>query len=158
MAYEIKEVTLQREDSAIVRFRCAPGQAAGQLGPAYGEIGGYLHSLGVPHENTKVYARFLELAPEQHVEAGFTVARPIEPKGRVEPGELPAFEAVMTRHVGPYQGLIGAGQALRDWMAANRREPSGGLWEVYVSDPEETPADELVTEVYYPLKPIRTSS
>jgi effector-binding domain-containing protein len=37
-------------------------------------------------------------------------------------------------------------------MRANEREAAGGLWEVYVNDPESVPQSEIVTEVYVPLK------
>jgi effector-binding domain-containing protein len=58
----------------------------------------------------------------------------------------------MTLHIGPYAGLVAAMDALRDWMKANGREPGGAPWELYVSDPDEVPASELRTEVYFPLK------
>ncbi len=154
MSYEVKVQNLQRQAAAVIRFKCPPGEAARFIGPAYGEIGGYLHDSGIEHEDTAVYARFLSFGAEQEVEAGFTVATPVPPKGRVEPGELPAGEAAMTTHVGPYDGLVAASQALRDWMSANGREPAGGPWEVYRDDPQTTAIAQLRTEVYYPLKPL----
>jgi effector-binding domain-containing protein len=151
--YEVKVVQLQPQHAAVIRFQCAPGDVPRHLGPAYGEIGGYLHKLELEHEDAKVYARFLSLGPTMDVEAGFTVAGPIQASGRVTPGQLPGGEAATTLHVGPYEGLAAATEAVRSWIAANRREAAGGPWEVYVDDPEEVPASELKTEVYVPLKP-----
>jgi effector-binding domain-containing protein len=152
MAYEFAIVNLEREDAAIVRFQCAPGQAGSLLGEAYGEIGAYLHGLGLDHDDSKVFARFLKLAPVQEVEAGFTVKAPITAKGRVQAGTIPASEAATTRHIGPYSGLVAAGQALMYWVSANGREQGGPLLEVYVSDPGEVPEAQLRTDVYIPLK------
>ncbi|HEY7268983.1 MAG TPA: GyrI-like domain-containing protein [Dehalococcoidia bacterium] len=153
MPHEFKVVNMEREDAAVVRFQCAPGQAGPHLGEAYGEIGGYLHELGLDHDDTKVFGRFLTLAPVQDVEAGFTVSRPIAPKGRVQPGVIPAGEAAMTTYVGPYSGLPAAGQALMAWIRETGREPGGPPLEVYVSDPAEVPEAEIRTDVYIPLKP-----
>jgi effector-binding domain-containing protein len=152
MDYEVQLRNVAREDAAVVRFKCRAGEAPRHLGPAYGEIGAYLHGAGVMHDDAKVYARFLSLGPEQEVEAGFTVSAPVAGRGRVEPGELPAGEVAMTTHVGSYHGLFAAAAAVRDWIAAQGRQPSGELWEVYVDDPEEVPEAALRTEIYIRLK------
>jgi effector-binding domain-containing protein len=67
-------------------------------------------------------------------------------------GEMPVGEVAFSTHVGRYATLPAAGYALRAWMAANGREPAGGLVEVYVDDPQTVPEAELRTEVFYPLK------
>jgi effector-binding domain-containing protein len=125
LPYEFSIVSMKREDVAIVRFECQPGAAGPLLGQAYGEIGGYLHSLGLEHDGAKVFARFLKLAPVQEVEAGSTVSRPVEAKGRVQPDVFGGFEAAMMKHVGPYSGLPAAGQALTAWIRSSGREQGG---------------------------------
>jgi effector-binding domain-containing protein len=152
MAYAITVQQRQAQPAAVVRFECGFGQAGRFIGPAYGEIGGYLHELGLDHEDTQVFAQFLNFDPKTEVEAGFTVGEPVPPKGRVVMGEMPGGEVAFTTHVGPYATLPAAGNALRAWMAANGREPAGGLVEVYVDDPQTVPEAELRTEVFYPLK------
>lgn len=152
MAYE---VTVQHRDArtaAIIRFSCAPGQAGRFIGPAYGEIGGYLHELGVDHDETLVFARFLRFEPEMDVESGFTVAEPVPARGRVITGELPGGEVAATVHTGSYATLPNATIALRAWLVANGREPAGGPCEVYLDDPEAVPEGQLRTEVFYLLK------
>jgi effector-binding domain-containing protein len=38
------------------------------------------------------------------------------------------------------------------FIAAYQLEHNGRSWESYVSDPSTTPEDELITEVYVPVK------
>jgi DNA gyrase inhibitor GyrI len=152
MAYDISVENRETLPAAIVRFTAPAGPVAQFLGPAYGEIGAYLHELGVEHDDRLVFARFLRLEPDMEVEAGFTVPNPIAPRGRVLPGILPGGEVASTVHVGPYATLPAATTALRAWLAVNGREPSGGPVEVYVDDPGAVPESELRTEVFYPLK------
>lgn len=152
MSYDIQVRKLARQPAAVIRLRCAPEQISSQLASAFGEIGGYLNDAGIDLEDAGVYARFLVDGPEIDVEAGFTVPTPIVAKGRVKPGELPECEAAVTLHVGPYEGLPAAQNAIRNWIAENDREPDGAPWELYLSGPEEPPS-QWKTEVYWPLKP-----
>jgi effector-binding domain-containing protein len=124
--YEIEVKSLPRQDAAVIRFKCPPGEVPQHLGPAYGEIGSYVHEAGIEHEDAGVYARFLTLGPEFEVEAGFTVHAPVQPRGRVQPGELPEGQVGTAVHIGPYSGLVAATTALREWIAANGREIRSG--------------------------------
>lgn len=56
----------------------------------------------------------------------------------------------MTLHVGPYETLAPAYEAVQAWMAANRRVAAGPPMEFYLSPPDVT-ADEIKTEVVFPL-------
>ena len=59
-------------------------------------------------------------------------------------------ETVVAVHRGPYNCMNEAHDAIRKWMAANRREPAGHSWEIY-GDPTPYPAD-TETMVAYLLK------
>jgi effector-binding domain-containing protein len=135
-----------------VRIAAPPGQAGRFIGPAYGEIGGYLHELGVEHEDTLVFARFLKFVPETELEAGFSLAEAVAPRGRVQMGELPGGEVAATVHIGSYATLPAATTALREWIAANKRETVAGPVEVYLDDPQQVSEAEMRTEVFYVLK------
>jgi effector-binding domain-containing protein len=41
---------------------------------------------------------------------------------------------------------------IRQWTTANGYTPSGVAYEFYLNDPQSTPADELRTQVMFPLK------
>ena len=125
MAYEIETRTLERRDTAMVRFRSAPQELPAHMGPALAETSAYLGELGMDSESNRVFARYLEMGADFDMEAGIIVAAPVQPKGRVQPGALPACEAATTLHVGPYQELGAAYGALQAWMSANGRMPGG---------------------------------
>jgi effector-binding domain-containing protein len=68
--------------------------------------------------------------------------------------ELPAGPAIATVHVGPYQDLLRAHQALAAWAGARGREASGPAWEVFLTNPLQEPdPQKWRTKVFLPLKP-----
>jgi len=81
------------------------------------------------------------------------VTTPVVPQGRVKPGHLAAATVARTVYRGPYEGLYGAWSEFDAWVAANRYNPRGDLWECYVLGPEATadPAN-YRTELNRPLR------
>ncbi|UWF76711.1 MULTISPECIES: GyrI-like domain-containing protein [Microbacterium] len=71
----------------------------------------------------------------------------------VHPSELPQGPAFATTAVGPYDQLGSAWGALVQ-RAADQGAAPAGIWiESYVSDPSDTPADRLRTDLIMPLRP-----
>jgi hypothetical protein len=87
-----------------------------------------------------------------NVEVGAEVAGPFAPHGRVIPSTLPAGRAAraVSRGAPSPKGLQAAHAAVRDWCAANGREPTGVRWEVY--DHWRDDPDTFETEVYWLLE------
>jgi effector-binding domain-containing protein len=83
------------------------------------------------------------------VEVGVEVDGPFPPAGEVVPSVLPAGEAAMALHVGPYDRLGDAHDAVHAWSRATGRALAGPRWEIY-GDWHEDPA-QLETEVYWLL-------
>lgn len=82
--------------------------------------------------------------------AGCFVAEAVQAEGEMTPGETTAGEALVVTHVGPYP-TVG-----RSWMALYARAKElgrapGSGWEIYESDPGDTPAAELRTRIHLPL-------
>jgi AraC family transcriptional regulator len=93
------------------------------------------------------------------VEAGLPVKAPLPAHGRIVPGELPGGEAAVTVHVGPYEELPRAGEALEAWARGQGREAAGPNWEVYRTDPGQVPDPrQWRTEVIKPLLPATNSA
>jgi len=88
----------------------------------------------------------------------YTSAVPVKSTTEVEPplhsGKIEACRALKLTHKGSYEHL---GTAWATAMA-NQRHKKLKLskvqpcYEVYVSDPDNTPAEELVTEIYLPVR------
>ena len=66
---------------------------------------------------------------------------------RVEGAEVAA-----TMHKGPYEKVAGTIQALEAWIAENGYQIVGPYEEVYISEPEKTPPEELLTEIRFPVR------
>jgi effector-binding domain-containing protein len=98
------------------------------------------------------FARYNRLADGRfEVEAGFPVANPVPGDGRIMPSHIPAGPAISLCHVGPYDSMEPAYQAVNDWLEANDAEAVGPPWEVYTSEPSEDPST-YRTQVVQPFR------
>ena len=94
---------------------------------------------------------------EEPVEArfAFAVCMPVAPGAvpgdGVELEEVPATEAASFLYTGPYDAMEGSWRGLLAWVAENDRQPGGPLREVYLNDPGQVAADDLLTELLVPL-------
>jgi effector-binding domain-containing protein len=81
------------------------------------------------------------------------VPTPVQPAGRVKPGELAARSKVArTIYRGPYEGLAGAWGEFEKWIAANGHKSAADLWEIYAVGPESgSDASKWHTELNRPL-------
>lgn len=66
-------------------------------------------------------------------------------------GTLPAVRAAATMHVGSYDGLENAYQAVYQWINQNGYRALSPCREVSCNDPQTTPPEQLVTEIIVPV-------
>lgn len=69
------------------------------------------------------------------LEVGFATDAPIEPVDEVAVSTLPGGRIARTVYSGGYEGLGQAWGSLFDWAASNGHEPTGEMWEVYLTMP-----------------------
>jgi effector-binding domain-containing protein len=95
----------------------------------------------------------------------FTVAIPIAAapaadtdESEVTVGEVPGGQALRFIHEGPYPKLMETYGQITEWMKAQGMLESEAdwakympMWEEYMNDPESTPAEELITNIYVPV-------
>ena len=84
-----------------------------------------------------------------NIDFGVQVLRPFEPEGDVRCITTPAGEVAKTVHVGPYDRLADAHDAIHVWCLANNRKIAQASWETY-GDWTEDPA-QLETTIRYLL-------
>jgi effector-binding domain-containing protein len=84
------------------------------------------------------------------IDVGFPVAEAdlAKANGTVLAGRTPEGDAIKTVHHGAYVKLADTYAALEDEMRKADITMGTRSWEVYLSDPETTPQDDLVTEIY----------
>ena len=68
-------------------------------------------------------------------------------------GQTYAGPVVRVRHTGSYKGLTGTHRKISAYLAAFDIARNGAAWESYVSDPGKVAEADLLTYVYYPIKP-----
>jgi len=135
---------------AAVRSEVALGAVGSAWGPALGKVWEFIRTQ--PGLRTDGHNVFLYHHPTQPgapilCEFGVEVTRAFETAGEVYATETPGGEAAVAVHRGPYNRMNEAHDAIRKWMAANRRESAGNSWEIY-GDPTPDPADTETTVVY----------
>jgi hypothetical protein len=144
------------ETDAYPGLQVGRGAARGRAGRGWFGVGaGRRQGLGVhsqpPSLRTDGYNIFLYHHPTQPgapilCDFGVEVTRAFETAGEVYATETQAGEAAVAVHRGPYNRMNEAHDAIRKWMAANRKESAGHSWEIY-GDPTPDPADTETTVV-----------
>jgi effector-binding domain-containing protein len=150
MSVSVNLKTVRPCKLAAVRREVAPGQVGAAWGPAVGKVWDFIRNQ--PDLWTDGHNIFLYHHPKQAGEPilcdfGVEVTRMFETAGEVYAIETPGGEAAVAVHCGPYNRMNDAHDAIRKWMAANRRESAGHSWEIY-GDPTPNPADTETTVVY----------
>lgn len=86
-----------------------------------------------------------------NVDFGVEVTRGFEASAEVYPTQTPAGEVAAALHIGGYDRLNEAHDAIHAWAQANNRTFAGKSWEIY-GDWSDDPA-KLETTVVYLLRP-----
>lgn len=148
-------VTIRREPArhlAVVHFDARPEEMAAKQGRAFAQVAGYLDRSGLAVSGPAMSCYGMGEGTF-HVSSGFVVDGPVTPGEGVEPLLLPEAEVVTTTHLGPYEQLGQAYDALQEAARAEGREvdESGLMWEEYWTGPEVAP-EQQKTVVYWPLR------
>jgi len=151
MTYDIEVKDIPAQTALGVRATCEHDQIGSTLGPLYMRVG-----AAVTEQNLDMAgAPFCVYEEWREIDCDLLGGCPVtgEPKvmGDVVPYTLGGCPAATTLHVGPYDQLGLAHEAIKVWMKENAK--SGSLaWEVYIDDPESVPPDALKTIVAWRLE------
>ncbi len=132
-----------------------PEAAAQALGEAYGQL------LAIAQaQNFTITGQPITLTQATDPETWqFEAALPVRAEGPVQVqapvrfGQTPSGTAAVVEHVGAYDRIPATLQRLEQWLAAHGHQRQGPVMQVYVSDPGDTPNDELVTRILVPVSP-----
>jgi DNA gyrase inhibitor GyrI len=142
--------TVEPRKLAAVRREVAPGAVGSAWGPALGKVWDVIRGqpgLWTDGHNVFLYHHSEQPGAPMRCDFGVEVTRTFETAGEVYATETPAGEAAIAVHRGPYDRMHEAYTAIDQWMAANRRESAGYLWEIY-GDPTPNPDDTETTIVH----------
>jgi effector-binding domain-containing protein len=153
MPYDITTHELAPVPIISVRERLPQAELPGFFAHAYADLYAHLGRHGVPPrgEPFTVYHAF---GPDNvDAEACLPVPTEIATTERIAYRLLPAMTVVETIHVGPYEELGQAYQALEAWMTDNGYDSAGPVRERYLTEPGRgTPPADYLTIVQIPIE------
>ena len=153
------EVTIKESEPTTAAFVSMTGPFT-QMGEAFGKLYAWIGQKGLTPSGPPVgvYYNAPGQVPDDHLswELRSPIAGDPPPEGPDEQGlgirKLAAVQVAATIHKGPYDDVGDTYGALMGWVAENGYEVAGPPEEVYLSNPDETPPEELVTEVRFPVR------
>jgi len=151
MSYQCELLDRQAQPALVVRTRAAVQNLSQVLGPAWGAIMQHAAKMGAQPSGPPYVAYHNMDMQDLDLEIGFPFPQTIQGEGEVAQGEVPGGKAAACLHVGPYDQIRGAYEALGAWMQTNGHVASGAAYEFYLNDPRTTPPAELQTQVVFPL-------
>jgi effector-binding domain-containing protein len=152
MTYDVSFADLQVQPLAAIDLAVpSPEQIADLIGPAFEEAAGVASRQGVALTGPPV-AGYLPAPDGWRVTVGFPVAGAVRAEGRVHHADLPGGRFALVTHTGPYEDLVDAYAAVRDYALENGFACEDGWWERYLDTPD-VPAPR--TEVLVPCHRVR---
>ena len=153
------DVTVKKTEPMTVAFISMKGPYT-LIGESFGKLYGRVSEKGyIPAGPPMgVYFNAPEQVPAEELlwELCSPLAGDISPSGPDERGlgvkGMEGAEIAATMHKGPYAQVGTTYGALAGWIAENGYEIVGPAQEVYLSDPEKTSPEELLTEVRFPVR------
>jgi effector-binding domain-containing protein len=153
MSHTVIIQTVPAQPIAAVRRRVHIDQIAGAWKPALDQVWAFLgRNAGLRAEghNVFLYHRPARREEPMDIDFGVQVIRQFPSEGEVISTETPAGEIATALHVGPYDQLAAAHNAIHAWRAANNREFGSCFWEIY-GDWSDDPA-KLEMQIMYLLR------
>lgn len=141
MKYDVVVEIAQPELLAAVRTTVSIKEVARAWKPALDQVWAFLRVHGELHpgHNLFLYHHARHRNEARTVDFGVVAARPFDREGDVQCFETPAGEVARTVHVGPYDRLSDAHNAIHAWCASNNQNIAQASWETYgdwKNDPE----------------------
>jgi effector-binding domain-containing protein len=146
MPYQVQLKQVEPLPTAVVRRRASVQQLSSVVPQGCGVVWDFVRSCNIPHSGINMA---LYWDGEINLECGVVVLRPFPSAGPVICSETPAGMVATTVHIGPYNRLGEAHQAICEYCSAEGFQRAGPNWEIYdhwTDDPAK-----LHTDVFYLL-------
>lgn len=132
-------VQVSARQTAVIRLTIPRAEIQQVMGPGFGELMGAVTAQGIGPDGP-LYSHHFRMDPDVFdFEIGVAVRAPVQPVGRVQPGQLPAARVARTIYRGPYEGLGAAWAELCSWLEAQGLPGQSNLWESYLTGPDASP-------------------
>jgi len=163
--YSIEKKELSPQPVLVMRRKVARSAIAATIGESLPHVFLYAQQKGIALAGLP-FTRYIELGlgtitmePGMRIAAPGQDPIPVEPawtevsgEGHVVQDTLPGGPAAVTVHMGPYDKLPEAYEAMELWIQSQGLIAAGPPWESYVTDPSEHPdPKDWKTEIFWPL-------
>ncbi len=152
MTYECQLSDRKKQPTLVIRKRASVQQMPQVLGQAWGAIMQYAGANGITPSDPPFVGYHNMDMQDLDLEIGFAFPEPPGGQGEIQAGMLPGGKAAECLHVGPYDKIAAAYEALQKWLKENGHTPTGIAYEFYLNDHQTTRPEELRTQVVFPLK------
>jgi effector-binding domain-containing protein len=143
--------TRPAQPTVSVRTRTPVSEMAAIIGPLYGRIMAYVGEMGATPTGAPFVAYYNMDMADLDIEVGFPVDRALPSRGDLAAGVLPAGDYATCMHIGPYDQVGPAYNALTEFVQQQGRTPTGVAYEYYFNSPQDTAPEQLQTLVVFPL-------
>lgn len=130
-------------------------QVSEDLASAYAQVVGFIESQGLTPSGPPLTVNHLWEDNVYEFQAGMPIAEAPEEAvaadSPVQIGTTYGGKAVRAVHRGSYDSMPETYEKLMAYMAAHGYEYSGSPWDIWISDPETTPEEDLITHIHFPL-------
>jgi effector-binding domain-containing protein len=150
MAYEIRVEQAEPRAIASVRRRSRGDQLATVVPAACGYVWNFIKAAGIANPGRHIAVYRDGEADRIDVEIGVELPAPFTGDGDVSCSATPDGPVATTVHVGPYDRLGEAHDAILRWCRDHHRDQAGPNWEIY-GHWDDDPA-KVRTEVFYLLR------
>jgi effector-binding domain-containing protein len=132
------------EISSMIRrlFEFAMGERIAVTGPP----------IFVCHEMTPQEAVKADQEKNADLEVAVPIAEEVDGTDDIKCYQLPGGKMAKTLHKGPYEDCGPTYEKLFTWLRENEKILAGPTREMYLNDPREVPPEEILTEIYAPIK------
>ena len=152
MKYTIKLMELHDQPTLTMRAIYPVEKLPEFFGIAYSGVMVYLQELGEAPSGMPFGVYYNLDMSALDVEAGFPVSRVLPGKGEISASIIPGGKYISTLHMGSYDSMEPAYDALNEWAKKNSYEPTGIAYEYYLNDPSINPDVIPETEIRLPIK------
>ena len=134
----------------VTDSRSEAGGVVASLAIAYQEITSFMaeHSIEIQAQPMAI-TRSWDARDYEFDAAIPVLTTDVELSGNVRAGKSPSGRAVRVVHRGPYDRMSPSYEKLSAYMAVHGLKEGRVSWEHYISDPGQTPADEIITHIYF---------
>ncbi len=152
MSYNCEFIEQEPQPTLSIRTTTSLKNLPQELGNAYGAIEQYLGEIGEQPSGAPYAAYFTFDTDNIDLEIGFPVPKALPEKNEIKATQLPGGMLARCLYTGPYNKIEPAYNALTEWVNENGYEATGVAYEFYLNDAGETPPEELMTQIVFPLK------